>query len=87
MSYNNPIDEDLDIIQISTNWDDEHVIKQTRVQAKIIKPKIIKPKLNLKNIYQAKSKVQTPHEKYLEKYSQQQLVEQSDKELIELLFK
>jgi len=85
MSFN-PLDEDIDLIQISTNWDDEPVVKKTKNVNKIIKPKIIKPKPK-NNIKTEKPKVLTPYEKYLKKYSEQQLVEQSDKEIIDSLFK
>ena len=43
MSFN-PLDEDTDLVQISTNWDDEPMVKKTKNVNKIIKPKIIKPK-------------------------------------------
>ena len=85
MSFN-PSDEDVDIIQISTNWDDEPEIKKPKNVNKIIKPKIIKPKPK-NNIKSEKPKVLTPYEKYLKKYNEQQLVEKSDKEIIESLFK
>ena len=94
MSFN-PLDEDVDLIQISTNWDDEPVVKTKNlnkiIKPKIIKPKIIKPKIikpkPKNNIKTEKPKVLTPYEKYLKKYNEQQLVEQSDKDIIDSLFK
>ena len=90
MSYN-LLDEDIDIVQASTNWDDEPVTRPKKGLNKIVKPKIIKPKAKAKNtqpsFQPSFQPTLTAQEKYLEKCRQQQLVEQSDKELITDLFR
>ena len=79
------LDEDIDIVQASTNWDDEPVTTSKKGLNKIVKPKIIKPKP--KNTQPSFQPTLTAQEKYLEKCRQQQLVEQSDKELTMDLFR
>ena len=66
-------DEDVDIVQISSNWDDDET--DIILKPKIIKPKIIKP-----------NKILSPRTKYLEKCKIQKIIDESEKDLILELF-